>query len=390
MKTVHRLIAILASVLMLYLGTTGSLMQIIDLHALLTHTPESDPTMQSINEGINGQFDYAVLTERDYTAAALPEGLNFAKALSTVLRASHKYAPNIQPRLVELRVVDGAVVGQVSTGTNIDAFNAGTGESVAAVNIRPPYVPPPSLRETVKDFHRFWFTNDVPGVWAELGCGVILWALIITGLVTYFRLLSARAQLGRRQFFWLSGGLWRGLHRAVAVAAAVFLIAIAASGSLLGFEGTWRAAANPRPVDASAPLSDEQVQQMARAALNAFRREEPQTPIKVLRLRVYGTMKQGVVVVGSEPTRQLAYNTDTGKLAGLTEPGYPSGGFPFGRDVHQAIKHFHSGYMFGLTARWMDLFGGLSLIFLSGSGIFMYFDLWWKRRKTGRRSVFWF
>ena len=97
-----------------------------------------------------------------------------------------------------------------------------------------------------------------------------------------------------------------------------------------------------------------------------------------------------VVVVGSEPTRQLAYNTDTGKLAGLTEPGYPSGGFPFGRDVHQAIKHFHSGYMFGLTARWMDLFGGLSLIFLSGSGIFMYFDLWWKRRKTGRRSVFWF
>jgi uncharacterized iron-regulated membrane protein len=53
------------------------------------------------------------------------------------------------------------------------------------------------------------------------------------------------------------------------------------------------------------------------------------------------------------------------------------------------MKHFHSGAMFGLSTRAMNLFAGLSLIFLSASGLYMYFDMWLKRRKGGRNNLFW-
>jgi len=37
----------------------------------------------------------------------------------------------------------------------------------------------------------------------------------------------------------------------------------------------------------------------------------------------------------------------------------------------------------------VDLFAGLSLIFLSCSGLVMYFDMWSKRRELGRSGWFW-
>jgi uncharacterized iron-regulated membrane protein len=139
----------------------------------------------------------------------------------------------------------------------------------------------------------------------------------------------------------------------------------------------------------SAPLDDAEAARMMASTLTAFRRLEPETPIKVLRVRIYGPMKQGVVITGGGETRQLVFNTETGKTTTLTEPGYPSSGFPLGVQVHEDVKHFHSGHMFGLPARAMNLFAGLSLIFLSVSGLVMYADLWLRRRKLGRNGLFW-
>src|SRR5208337_3970397 len=111
--------------------------------------------------------------------------------------------------------------------------------------------------------------------------------------------------------------------------------------------------------DASAPLRDAEVQQMAGATLAALRQTAPDTPIKVLRLRVFGAMKQGVVITGGATARQLVFNADTGSAVSLSEPGYPNSGFPFGVQVHESIKHFHSGQLLGLSARWLDLLAGL-------------------------------
>lgn len=388
MKTVHRVGAVIAALLMLYLGATGTMMQLLDLHAILSHAPESDPTMLSIHEGENGGFDFAVLSVKDLDAAPLPSDLDYEQALTTTLAATHQAAPATKPRFVELRMSGASPIGQAGLGKDLKAFDLGAGGPTATVTAKPSR-PPPSPRQQLKELHRFWSRKDVPGVWFELLSGLVLWGLIITGLTLYFRMLSGRMKLGRNNPFWMAGGAWRSLHRMISVAAAVFLIAIAASGAWLGFESVWHLFGKRTRIDMSAPLDDATAIRMASATLTAFRRLEPETPIKVLRVRIYGPMKQGVVITGGEETRQLIFNTETGKVTTLAEPGYPSSGFPLGVQVHEDVKHFHSGHMFGLPARAMNLFAGLSLIFLSVSGLVMYADLWLRRRKLGRNGLFW-
>ncbi len=55
-------------------------------------------------------------------------------------------------------------------------------------------------------------------------------------------------------------------------------------------------------------------------------------------------------------------------------------GFPFGWDAHQTGKAVHRGSYFGLWARFLDLFAGLSLFYLSINGIVLYIDCRKNRR----------
>jgi uncharacterized iron-regulated membrane protein len=412
MRTIHRILAIITVAVMLYLGVTGTLMQLLDLYTLSVHAPETDPGVASINEGRYGNGSIQVISDADLTAQPLPANLDYGQAFSAVLQDMHKAAPAAAPRFVELRQVDGRTVGQVDLGPlkkppgappaqprpggprgpqrDVRAFDLQTGAPVKPTSVRQLSLPR-SFREDLKELHRFWSRRDVPGVWYELGCGIILWGLIVTGLWQYFQLLSARAKIGRKQWFWMSGGTWKALHRVISVAAAVFIMVVAFTGTWLGFESVWHTFAAPKgpEADVTQPLSDAQVQQMAVATLADFRRLEPQTPIKTLRVRHWGGMNQGGVVTGGAQTRQILFNTGTGKVAKLTEPGYPVSGFPWGTETHENIKHLHAGFMFGLPTRMVNLIAGLSLIYLSVSGVVMYVELWLKRRKNGLISLVW-
>ncbi len=390
MRKFHRILSILAVLVMLYLGVTGTVMQLYDLNALFSHAPQTDPVMQSINEGRYGNGDTAVVSPRDLTAQTLPAGFDYAKAFDTTLAAMHAASPAPQPHFVEVRVVNGQAVGQVKLGQAVNAFNAQTGAPVS-IQQPPPFEPmPPSVRQSAKELHRFWSMKDKPGVYFELTCGIVLWILIISGLWMYYKLLSARMKIGRNAPFWMGGGVWKSLHRIISVAASIFIIAIAFTGTWLGFESTWHTFIKVDfRADATKALSDDQVRHIAAAALADFRKAEPTTPIKVLRVRNYGGMNQGAVVTGGPVTRQILYNADTGAIATLTEPGYPESGFPFGTQVHENIKHFHSGDMFGIPTRVMNLLAGLALIYLSVSGIVMYVQLWLRRKKNGKTAPVW-
>lgn len=392
MRTLHRILAITALGVLLFIGVSGSLIQSLDLYALLSHAPETDPTIMSINEGRYGPRDFEVLSMVDFSAAPLPQNLDYSQALTTTLQAFHRHSPEAAPRFVELRMVGDEPVGQIRIQQDLEAFDAKSGAPVAPTDSSYAQIPP-SLRQTLKTLHRFWIHQDVPGVWVELIMGLVLWVLLISGLTMYFKLLSARARLKRRGLFWSAGGWWRSAHRIISVSAAIFLILVAFSGTWLGFESVFSNLARKKGpqarVEASSPLSDGDVQQMASAALTAMKNTEPKTPIRVLRLRTYGTMKQGVIITGDAITRQLVFDTKNGQLASLHEPGYPSNGFPFGTQVHENIKHFHAAMPFGLIGRFLDLFAGLSLVFLCISGLTMYVDLWLKRRKSGRGAFFW-
>jgi uncharacterized iron-regulated membrane protein len=100
-------------------------------------------------------------------------------------------------------------------------------------------------------------------------------------------------------------------------------------------------------------------------------------------------MPQGVIITGGDDTRQLVFNASTGRAVSETEPGYPATGFPFGWQAHQIAKNVHRGGIIGLPGRFMDLFAGLSLFYLSINGITLYIDLWKERKREGHKKLFW-
>jgi uncharacterized iron-regulated membrane protein len=141
--------------------------------------------------------------------------------------------------------------------------------------------------------------------------------------------------------------------------------------------------------DASSPLKDAELADMLKVTLDAERAGAGDVPIKVVRLRYYAGMPQGVVVTGGDDNKQMVFNAKTGRAVSETEPGYPPAGFPFGWQAHQLAKDVHRGGIIGLSGRLMDLFAGLAMFYLSLSGIWIYADLWRRRARSGRSTPVW-
>ena len=389
MRSFHRTLAVFMFAVLLWLGATGSMVQILDLKTILSGAPETDPTMQSINEGKFGDFfDYETATFADLSAQRIPASFDYSRAFETVIGAAKRAAASKAPNFVELRMVGSAPIGQVRFGDDVRAFDAATGDAVQAVSIAPLF-PPYSLRQRFKELHRFWFTPEQPGVYFGLLVGLLLWTMIVSGLVLYFRLLNQRRGLQRPNLIWLTGDILRALHRSVSLIAAVFLIAVATSGTLLAFESVWHLLAPRAPHSAPADITYDEILPMVKSTLRAMANYAPNVPIKAIRVRRYGQFSQGVIITDEKVTRQVVFDTMTGKPLDLSTPGYPASGFPFGRQAHEWIKHFHSGYMFGLSGRLMNLFAGLSLVFLSLSGAAMYIQMWRRRRDAGIKNLLW-
>jgi hypothetical protein len=136
--------------------------------------------------------------------------------------------------------------------------------------------------------------------------------------------------------------------------------------------------------DLSSPLSDSRLPAMLDTTLTAY----GDAPVRVMRLRYFSGMPQGLIITGGQ-AKQRVFNAKTGRPVSMTEPGYPYTGFPFGWREHELMKQIHRGDILGLPGRFMDLFAGFALIFLSASGLWMYLDLWKRRRLQGRSHAFW-
>jgi uncharacterized iron-regulated membrane protein len=400
MRKFHRILALFITLFAVYLGMTGSLIQAVDLRTLLTHASAADPNMKAIREGIDGTGDFQVIDTADYTGATLPVGLDFDAAFNGVAASAQAALAQEPMQFVELRMVDGVPVGQVKSGKRLLRFDALTG---APVGESVPHQPAGgtfgvSTRNTFKALHRMTaFSDWTLGV--NVLVGVSLCVMLVTGFVMYFSLLAARRRTGRRNPFWSAGGSWRSLHRAVSLISAAFLLVVAVSGSWLAIESLGRAVMVAREPelrargvaleDPGAPLRDSDLPPMLSTTMAAYRRAYGSQPVRVVRLRIYGGMPQGIVVTGELEAHQVVFNARSGKRASETEPGYPYQHFPFGWQAHQLAKRIHRGDIIGLTGRWMDLIAGLSLIYLSVSGAVMYVELWQRRRRSGRGAFLW-
>jgi len=200
----------------------------------------------------------------------------------------------------------------------------------------------------------------------------------------------------------------RRLHRWLSIVAAVFVLYVALTGMIMAFDSVWTTTymATHGLVPASGgngppaallkmfandgTVSDPDLAPMLRTTLVAARQGASDIPPpRVIRLRTYGGMPQGVVVTGDEVAEQLVFNARTGKAASLYEYGYPKTPMPFEWNAHETWKRLHRGDYFGLAGRWMDLMTGLAILFLAISGIAMYLQLYSARSRAGRRALFW-
>ena len=401
LRAVHRCVTIVVVVFTAYLSVTGTLIQLIDLRSLFTHAPATDPNVQAMREAFNGPPNYEVISPADYSAQLIPAGTDYQSMLARTLQTARTAAPDSPFRYVEFRMLDNHPVGQIGTPGELIRVDALTGALLSRgasplTNINYPV----SQRNTVKSLHRMTAFGDYALI-INVVVGTGLAVLIVTGFIMYLRMLQTRTHSGLFNPFWTSGGWWRSLHRGVALLAAGFLSVVMLSGTWLAIESLYRGFYMVRitqhgaipfaqvwggAIDASTPLRDAELPGMLQTTLAVA----PGQAIKVVRLRYYGGMPQGVVITGlSDDTHQLVFNTSTGSWASQTEPGYPPTGFPFGWRAHQIAKNIHRGGIFGMTGRMMDLFAGLCMFYLSMSGIVMYCDLWTRRCKSGRSGLFW-
>jgi uncharacterized iron-regulated membrane protein len=403
-RPIHRGIGTIILVFTLYFAVTGTVIQFVDLRAILSHAPATDPEMAQVREGLNGPGNYVVIQASDYAATPFPENFDFSSALNTVLYGARKALGDSTPlKFVELRNLGGKSIGLVRAGEQTLDFDAVTGAPVPSPPARRSGDQEQSVHATFKLLH----TLRVVGNWITFINALValsLFVMIVTGLVLYFQLLRARTRAGLKGFFWSSGGAWRSLHRAISLVAALFLLVVSTSGTMLALDAfglgiyqlTHKNAGKYArfPIgsvgDFSSPLPDAKLPDMLQRTLSAGHSAVRASPIKVVRLRYFNGIPQGVLIAGSgDSTAQLVFNTDTGKPMSLTEPGYPKTHYRFGWQEHELMKKIHRGDAFGVPGRLMDLFAGLSLIYLSISGGVMYANLWRRRRSGGRTALFW-
>lgn len=265
--------------------------------------------------------------------------------------------------------------------------------------------PPPDYvtkRNTLKAWHRGNIIG-MPGQVLGLLVGLSLIALVVTGVVLYFKLWAARRKTGRAGFFWSAKeSLWRRVHRWIAIVAAAFIFNIAVSGSILAYgeiqlniflQHHIGAAPYPRPTPmppvSEAPLPHD-VNAMLQTAYRAARVQSPNGRITAVQLVVHNGTAKGLVTLGGAKPRILAFDALTGaELSDWSTSGVQVGQGYFA-DWHQALKRFHRGDILGsFAARYVDLAAGLALLYLVVSSFFLYFDMRQRRQQTGRKQWFW-
>jgi hypothetical protein len=208
MRSLHRWTMTLVALLFVYVAATGLIIQSIDMAALYTHAPASDPNMQSIREGIMGPPGFAVITTADYTAKSLPAQMDLTQLLATVRTAARAAIPTEIFKWVELRMDGDTPVGiVVVSGPNPRrlTFNALTGEAIGDPISESPFAAfsrgPPSAH----DFFKGWHRGDVigkAGAWISLLVALSLIIMVISGLTLYFKMLLVRQKAGRAGWFW--------------------------------------------------------------------------------------------------------------------------------------------------------------------------------------------
>jgi len=427
LRTVHRVTGVIVMIFLVYLSITGLIIQAIDLRLVFLHRPQIDPDIINVLERQGGEFK--IVTAADKTAQALPAALDINAALQRVVKSARIALGDAPLRFVEIRMLDGNLVGSIQTAQLNASFDGGTGALLG----QSPVAPLPAVtsidrfRYKVKEFHRMTIYGSW-ALWINMVVGLSLFLIVVSGITLYLRMWSERRRQGRASFIWVGGegkqDDWkRAVHRWVGLTAAAFFLVIAFSGEWLAYEslvfgyrmqhamqqrramsanGGGQSAARPAGAGqnemgpsgqggnrSSQPqlLKDADIPALLSVTLNSERQAANGAPIKAVRIRAFDNAPQGVVIAGDgRDTRQFSFDAKTGHPV-INDPMAGNANFPWGWDAHQLGKSIHRGSYFGTWARFVDFFAGLALLYLSINGLALYIDYRKERWRTKKAEM---
>ena len=181
--------------------------------------------------------------------------------------------------------------------------------------------------------------------------------------------------------------MMRKLHRWFGLISGVFMIAIAMTGAALQIEMTLNnhpasQFAPPLPdVSAIDPSQAERLGDQLEAAIILAQTAHPDIAFRSI--EVSRAVQQASIVLG--------------------EGGFEGRRFQVGKDgqsiseiearranqVHKFLIDVHGGFLFGPVGQIISFVMGLVLILFGVSGLVIYFDMFTRRRKVGKKGWFW-
>ncbi len=188
--------------------------------------------------------------------------------------------------------------------------------------------------------------------------------------------------------------MWRKLHRWISIIAAVYLLNMAITGSLLAWDewslrlpGGGLSAAAMRAMASPPALPDVDLSAAAMAAYQKAQALAPDAPLTGLRMAVVNDELQSTTEFGGAyPGRIIIRAADGKRLQGPPGPATAQSVV----DYHQFLKRLHRGDFIGnFNGRFLSIAAGFCLLFLSVSGIVMFVEQLRLQRRRGNRRWFW-
>ena len=171
----------------------------------------------------------------------------------------------------------------------------------------------------------------------------------------------------------------RALHRWFGLVSAILFMGIAVTGLALQVDLWITGKPPPGQTKPGAPPpptlpSDAEMQEFMKNAMLAARRDDSVTAAKTLTFNF-----------GPNPTANFERK---GKKIDVTTGQYIPPG-PKKRDWHYIFQDIHAGYFLGTFGRILSCFLAISLFVLSFTGLQVYLEMYTKRKKLGRKGLFW-
>jgi len=346
------------------------------------------------------------LTDGAVNAAPIPDPASLAQGIAIARQA----AGTLAIASVDLRMAGEAPRIQFADASGrrseMRRFDARSGAPLPADS--DDLLPVSATRDEVtqRDTLKAWHRGNVAGLAGQFVgvlAGLSLVTMAATGIALYLRTWMIRRAAGQRAFFWRAKeSVVRRLHRWIAIVAAIFVLNVGISGTILaigelqlnlflqkGIGVPPYPRPGPTPPVSEAPIEGDIAAMLAkiyRAALAVA----PDVPVTGVQLVVRDGLVKGICVMGGARAQVLAFDANTARpVADWASTGMQVGNGYFA-DWHQVFKRMHRGDIVGSFAgRYFDICVGIAILYLVLSSFVLYRESWRRRRAAGKQGFFW-